>query len=262
MNQRLHWLLAGVVVALLVLVAEPAQSQERGRESSRDAREGRRHTSGSVGRPTQRQAAPVAERGRGRTQPTPAHRPQPVVLPQRRAAAVATPAPRRVTVIPRPERALRPVYHRAVVIDRPISRPTYRPIRWGTTVTRLPRHHRVVQFDTGTYFVADGVYYGRGPRASEYVVVRPPIGARVAYLPSDAIMVGIGRHTYYFYDDVWYDDTLTVVPCPYGGWVYALPYEYEVIEYGPERFYRVGGAVYEPGWRDGRSVYFRVEIDF
>jgi hypothetical protein len=262
MNLRLNWLLVGGVTALLALVPEAAQSQERGRETQRNSRKAG-HTSGSVGQPTQRRPAETRERDRGRTRTTAVRRPRPVVLPKQRAhAAERRSAPRRVTVIQRSERPARPLHHPVTVIERPITRPTYRPIRWGTTAVRLPQRHKVIQFGDATYYVSDGVYYVRGGRANQYVVVRPPVGTRVAYLPSDSIVVAIDKRNYYFYDDVWYDNDLTVVACPYGGWVYALPEEYEVIEYGDERYYRVGGAVYQPGWRDGRTVYFRVEISF
>jgi len=257
MDMRLNWLLVGAVAALVALVPEAARSREQGREARRDPREPG-YTSGSVGR----QPTETRERDRGRTRARAVSRPRPVVLPHRRASAAERRTPRRVTVIPRPQRPARPVYHPVTVIERPIARPTYRPIRWGTTVVRLPQRYKLIRFGDVTFYVSDGVYYVRGGRPNEYVVVRPPIGARVDYLPSDSIVVEIGRRTYYFYDDVWYDHDLTVVDCPYGGWAYALPEEYEVIKYGDERYYREGGAVYQPGWRDGRSVYFRVEINF
>jgi len=261
MDMRLNWLLVGAVAALVALVPEAATSREREREARRDPREAGR-TSGSVSQRMPRRPTETREPNRGRTWARAERRPGPVVLPHRRAFAGERRKPRRVTVIPRPQRPVRPVYHPVTVIERPIARPTYRSIRWGTTVVRLPQRYKIIRFGDVTFYVSDGVYYVRGRHPNEYIVVRPPIGARVDYLPSDSIVVEIGRRTYYFYDDVWYDHGLTVVACPYGGWVYALPEDYEVIEYGDERYCREGGEVYQPGWRDGRSVYFRVEINF
>lgn len=53
-----------------------------------------------------------------------------------------------------------------------------------------------------------------------------------------------------------------MVAPPFGAWVYDLPADYEIIRYGEERYYRAGGAVYHRGWRDGRGVYIRVELNF
>jgi len=276
MTRQYHWLLTGGLLALLALAPQTAWGQERGRTTGRDARDARdtrssptarsvrdtRHTTGSVRQPTPR---PPGAHAPHLDQPRPPtlSRPGPVVLPPRAPAySEYRGSARRTVTIPRTTRVVRGTRPAVTVVDRRITRPTYRPIRWGTTVTRLPERHMISRYGETTYFIADGVYYIRGGRPTEYVVVRPPIGVRVAYLPSDAVVVEISRRTYYFYDDVWYDDALTVVDCPYGGWRYTLPEEYDVVEYGEDRYYRVGSEYYEPSWRDGRSVYLKIELSF
>lgn len=261
MELRVNRLLAGGVATLLLLIPATAWSQDTGREKQRRAREPG-HTTGAIAQPRQRQSTEPREPSRTAARTKPVTRPRPVVLPERSAPERERRAARGVTVIPRPPQPVRPIYHPVTVIERPITRPTYRPIRWGTTVVRLPQRYTVVRFGNLTYYVSDGVYYAPGARPSEYVVVRPPTGAHVTHLPSDATVVAINRRTFYVYQDVWYDDGLTVVPCPYGGWIHELPDEHEVVQYGNERYYRFGGAVYQPSWRDGRSVHFRVEINF
>ncbi len=267
-------LLLGFAFAALLLLPSATLGQERDiRRTQRSTPHGSPHTSGSVGQPTARPAESGRDRIRDQdrardrnaviTRPAPAVIPnRPTQLPERSATVITRPVRRPVTVIQRPITPARPVYRPVTVIQRPITRPVYRPIRWGTTVVRLPERYVSVQIGGVSFFVSDGVYYTRGVRPSEYVVVRPPIGARVTHIPSDAIMVEVDRRAYYFYDDVWYDEQLVVVEPPYGGFIYQLPEEHEEIHYGDERYYRVGQAIYQPSWRDGRSVFVRVEINF
>jgi len=180
---------------------------------------------------------------------------------QRPVQPVVVGRPARPVVV-RPTRPTVVVQRPVTVINRPIYRPVYRPIRWGTVVRTLPPRYNVVVSAGRTYYVADGVYYAPAYVPGEYVVVRPPIGVRVSRLPADAITVEIDRRTYYYYDDCWYDDDLEVVSVPVGGWLYELPDDYEVVQYVDQVYYRVGGYYYQPGWRENRSAYFRVELRF
>jgi len=282
----MRWMLAGGMGMILCLSGVAAQAQDRSREIQRVRRGDSGHTSGSVNdrnrdRDNDRDRNRDGDRDRDRNWDRDRDRDRDRnwsdrdrdrdrgrreddrsgAFVRRGHGPAVRRAPSRVTVIQRPTQHVRPSYRPITVIQRPITRPTYRPIRWGTRVVQLPSRHVSVQIGGLSLFLSDGVYYQRGP-TNEYVVVRPPIGTRVQYLPHDATPMLIDNRTYYFYDDVWYDDNMYVVETPYGGYVESLPDEYEVVEYGQDRYYRVGNSVYEPGWRDGRNVYFRLDIRF
>lgn len=138
----------------------------------------------------------------------------------------------------------------------------YRPVPRGTVIRRLPAAHQTVIVNNTTYIVSDGCFFAPGPRAEEYVVVRPPVGVQVDAIPSDSITISIGGFTFYYYDDVYYDESLTVVEPPIGGYIYELPPSHEVVVIRNERYYRCGAAYYRPVLREGRTAYVRVDVRF
>ncbi len=138
----------------------------------------------------------------------------------------------------------------------------YRPVPRGTVIRRLPVAHQTVIVNNTTYIVSDGCFYAAGPRPEEYVVVRPPVGVQVEAIPSDYIAINIGGFSFYYYDDVYYDESLTVVETPIGGYIHELPPAHEVVVIRDERYYRCGGAYYRPFLREGRTAYVRVDVRF
>ncbi|MFO0838871.1 MAG: DUF6515 family protein [Phycisphaerae bacterium] len=244
----------GTGLLATVLFAGSAFGQDQNRDRTREIRRvprGQSPASGTIRPITRPETSVVRER--------------PTVLPSRPTDRNTTIISRRVerpvTVIERPVYQ-RPVLRPVTVINRPISVATYRPVRYGTTVVQLPQRSIALQIGGLTFYASDGVYYSRQPASDTYVVVRPPIGTRVERVPSDSTVIVIDGRTNYFYDDCWYNDQLVVIEPPIGGWLYELPDDHEVILYGGERYYRYGDAVYQPGWRDGRSVYFHVDLRF
>ncbi len=154
-----------------------------------------------------------------------------------------------------------------VVVSRPVppifGRPAprvYRPVRYGTVYRKIPEYRPVVVRDT-RFYVTDGIYYIRHPRVSRYIAVRPPIGVIVPSLPADYLVVSLGRATFYYYDDTWYDTSLRVVEVPVGGFIYELPPVYHTVVVDRASYYQVGSLYYRPIIREGRTAYERVDVD-
>lgn len=145
--------------------------------------------------------------------------------------------------------------------DRAGRRPAVtRTVRYGTTVTRLPRGYRDVTLHDTHYFVCDGVAYVRGSRPDTYVVVRPPVGLTVTHLPSDYVSLQIGGLSFYYYDDAYYNDRLEVVDCPVGGTLAVLPEGYEAVDVRGVRYYRRGDRYFKPLVRAGKRIFERVVV--
>lgn len=138
--------------------------------------------------------------------------------------------------------------------------PVARAVRIGTTVSALPRGHREVVVRGTRYYVYESVCYARGPRPDTYVVVRPPLGLSFTHIPSDYVSVQIGGASFYYYDDCYYDDRLTVVDCPIGGTITQLGISVEVVEGREGRYYRDGDRFFKAVIRGGKTIYERVSL--
>ncbi|KIY40338.1 hypothetical protein TZ03_12950 [Pseudomonas sp. 10-1B] len=77
--------------------------------------------------------------------------------------------------------------------------PQYRP---GQTVERFPERYWKVPYRGQNYFYSDGYWYR--PRAGGYVVVTPPYGVRVQYLPAYAREVWLGGALFFVAADTYY----------------------------------------------------------
>jgi hypothetical protein len=182
---------------------------------------------------------------------------------------------------PRYTRIVRPSGHARIVS---IHRPTY-----GTVIARpLPSFRRVV-VGGGTYFVDRDVYYVQ--RDERYVVVPPPAGSLVRYLPEHCDEVVIGGSTYYYEDDTYYvedseveidididDDDFEieidiekeknrkggyrVIEPPVGAYIYQLPEVYRPVVVRDVTYYRYNDIYYRPVLREGRAAYLRVDLRF
>lgn len=127
----------------------------------------------------------------------------------------------------------------------------------GTVVRDVPRRAREIKMHGQRYYVYEATCYQRERRGDRFVVVPPPEGLRMWFLPAGYERVRLQGRTYYCFDDVYYNDDLVVVACPIGGYIYKLPRGAEVID-RRDNIYRVGHDYYRAGFNNGRSVYVRI----
>jgi len=79
--------------------------------------------------------------------------------------------------------------------------PQYYPRR-GYVVERLPPRHRVVHYHGDRYYYSDGAWYR--PYGPQFVVVTPPLGLVVSFLPDFHTTVYFGAVPYYRAGPVYY----------------------------------------------------------
>lgn len=146
--------------------------------------------------------------------------------------------------------------------------------RYGTRVTRLPAGHRVVVHRGHRYFCADGIYY-RQYGSGVYTVVRPPVGARLSFMPVGYVNATISDRPYYRYENTYYvreivDDkpTYVVVVPPRDTIIDELPPDTYRVEWR-KRVYYVDiyeESAYVPVIVDGHTRYrptdLKVDVEF
>jgi hypothetical protein len=134
----------------------------------------------------------------------------------------------------------------------------------GEHVHDLSFAHVAVVFG-GISFVydSDGYYYQPQPDG-QYVIVQPPIGAVVPYLPGGIIPIPFGGTTYFYLDGVYYtynaDNTYTVVNPPFRIIVPALPGAATQLQFKDVIFYQFNGYNYTPVFVDGTTAYMVTPI--
>ena len=94
--------------------------------------------------------------------------------------------------------------------------PQYRP---GHVIDRFPERNYRVPYRGDDYFYSGGYWYR--PRGPHYVVVRPPYGIRVSYLPDYAREMWVGGSLFFLAAGAYYSYESTtreyvVVPQPMG----------------------------------------------
>ncbi len=72
----------------------------------------------------------------------------------------------------------------------------------GSTVATPPPYYSTVYVGSTTYIYSDGVFLQ--PSGSSYVIVKPPVGVVVTYLPEGCKTVQINNATYYNCSDIYY----------------------------------------------------------
>jgi hypothetical protein len=72
----------------------------------------------------------------------------------------------------------------------------------GHVITGLPRDHRVVMHGRSRYYFSGGAWYR--PQGSRFVVVAPPIGLFVPFLPPYYATVWVSGIPYYYANEVYY----------------------------------------------------------
>jgi len=99
--------------------------------------------------------------------------------------------------------------------DRRHYEERYYPSR-GYVVPRLPHSHRVVHYHGDRYYYGDGAWYR--PYGPNFMVVAPPIGLVVSFLPEVQATLFFGGIPYYQAGPVYYARRPG-----YGGYVVAQP---------------------------------------
>ena len=87
----------------------------------------------------------------------------------------------------------------------------------GHVIRALPRDHRVVVHGRSRYYFSGGVWYR--PHGPRFVVVMPPFGLFVPFLPPYYATVWVGGIPYYYANEVYYahrGDGYVVVEPPKG----------------------------------------------
>ncbi|MGC1402755.1 MAG: DUF6515 family protein [Thermodesulfobacteriota bacterium] len=94
----------------------------------------------------------------------------------------------------------------------------------GQFIDVLPRGHRVVFFGRERFFFFEGVWYR--PAGRRFLIVAPPIGLVVPFLPPYYSTVWVSGVPYYYANEVYY----TQSP---GGYVITVPPSEEVVQTPP-----------------------------
>jgi hypothetical protein len=94
----------------------------------------------------------------------------------------------------------------------------------GRYFRELPRDHRVVMHNHSRYYSSHGVWYR--PYHGRYVVVAPPVGLFVPFLPLAYTTIWLSGIPYYYANDTYYTQTA-------GGYVVVEPPQGEVSETPP-----------------------------
>lgn len=105
--------------------------------------------------------------------------------------------------------------------DRRYYGARYYPPQRGYVVHQLPPHCRVVKHKGHRYYYAGGAWYQ--PYGPSYIVVNPPVGLTVSFLPQFAASVTFGGAPYYQAGPVFYAWNpgvrgYVVTPDPRGPW--------------------------------------------
>ncbi|HNY49395.1 MAG TPA: DUF6515 family protein [Smithella sp.] len=95
----------------------------------------------------------------------------------------------------------------------------------GEYYGHLPSHHRVVRHHNARYYAHDGVWYRY--HGGRYVVVAPPVGMIVPFLPLAYATIWISGIPYYYANDTYYTRTP-------GGYVVVEPPQGDVRETAPD----------------------------
>lgn len=75
------------------------------------------------------------------------------------------------------------------------------PVR-GQYIERMPGGHRVVVYGNSRYYFHGGVWYR--PQGPRFVIVAPPFGMVVPFLPPYYATIWVGGAPYYYANDVYY----------------------------------------------------------
>jgi hypothetical protein len=91
----------------------------------------------------------------------------------------------------------------------------------GQYVERLPRGHHEVFYGHSRYYFHEGVWYR--PEGRRFVIVAPPFGLVVPFLPLYFTTIRVGGIPYYYANDVYYTQNA-------GGYIVVEPPKGEAVE--------------------------------
>ncbi|HYG39062.1 MAG TPA: DUF6515 family protein [Cytophagales bacterium] len=119
--------------------------------------------------------------------------------------------------------------------------------KYRSSVSKTPSTATRILHGGVNYSYNDGIFYK--PSKKGYVVVAPPVGARVRILPSNYKRIVIGPSVYFYYYGAYYrhDRRLNhyfVVAPPVGAIVDALPYGYHKVFIDGITYYVFEGTYY------------------
>jgi hypothetical protein len=109
------------------------------------------------------------------------------------------------------------------------------PIR-GQSFRSLPREHRVITHGHSHYYYSHGIWYR--PHGGHYIVVAPPVGLFVPFLPLAYATLWLQGVPYYYANETYYTQTP-------GGYVVVEPPQGEVSELPPGNEEEENGDVVE-----------------
>ena len=126
----------------------------------------------------------------------------------------------------------------------------------GQRMHDLPHHISIIFNNENYFYDDDGNYYQQ--QNGDYVVVQPPVGAIVTFLPPGVATVAAGPTTYYYLDGVFYvaqDNSFAVVNPPSGIVVPDVPSGADQVIVNGNVCYQFNGFSYQPSIQDGVTVY-------
>ncbi|MEM9024288.1 MAG: DUF6515 family protein, partial [Bacteroidota bacterium] len=154
------------------------------------------------------------------------------------------------------------VHHKRTVKRHRVHRAHYRyrhlPRR-RVVVAKVPNGAVVIRHRNVRYRFYGGVCYR--PQGSGFVVVRAPIGLRVAVLPVGYQRLVVRQRTVYYYYGTYYaaqGDQYAVIDAPEGATVNALPEGYNTVEHAGEEFLELDDVYYRPVQDDAGETAYQV----
>jgi len=146
---------------------------------------------------------------------------------------------------------------RRTVVHSPRGTVVYRNPVVVRPVTRLPASAVAIHYRNTPYYFNAGVFYVS--QSGAYVRVAPPVGIRLAVLPTGYARVVIGTVPYYYYSGIFYTSApgneYVVVEAPVGAVIETVPAEAVAIELEGQKCVEYNGVIYRPVYRDGKKYY-------
>ena len=152
---------------------------------------------------------------------------------------------------------------------RPYAYHPYHPYGWGPYwhpfgyfAGALAADAFLFSIANQQYYYDNGVYYE--PSGSGYVVVPPPIGAVVSYLPAGYITVQVGDDIYYYYGGAFYisqGGSFRVVPAPVGAIVTEIPEGATDQVINGVDYLLFNNTYYQPISQNGQDAYEVVQVN-
>ena len=112
----------------------------------------------------------------------------------------------------------------------------------------LPNNYHRFRHRDYDYYENDGVYYNFNN--GKYIVIAPPIGMRVRYLPFRNVRIYQGDRLFFYYNGVFYssipnDDEYEIIEPPIGAVVNELPFDANKVEIDEQIYYEYNNTLYK-----------------